>query len=510
MPGSFLASLPTGWSLLFSDNAMMRGEQYADEQRIRILREDSHFVESTCNGSRGSLYRQSLQLSRDSRLSCVCSCPVGLNCKHCAALIFTLQSQARQRPADEAVPDDGGFPGTLERWLSQLPNALGGDSQAGPGWCLHYLLTPDTHVETFKVRLRKDGSPGERQPFYGMREASFRQPSFMTPLDLRIAALVSLIRVSGSGFMLDGENGGETLRLILETGRAYLDWDKPALQPGRSRQARFHWAQRPDGAYQPELVMSDEQAKRLEAIDPLYYLDRERNEVGLLDHGLPAPLARHLLEAPPVPSAQAALFSLTLNEIAPQLPAPAKAVEERTDDVAPVPRLTLGSHHAVNYQPSSGRMVGEHQHRAGLSFVYGATALHGKAKPGQRVRHVENGRVMSVLRQPDAEQALRQQMTALGFRPALRQSQALPKDSAEMFELPSEAAWLQFAQTQLPALRDQGWQIQMQPGFAYDLTPVDAWYVDVDEAPEHSWFDLELGIIVDGERISLLPRGSMR
>ncbi|MEN2505711.1 DEAD/DEAH box helicase [Stutzerimonas stutzeri] len=505
MPGSFLASLPTGWSLLFSDNAMMRGEQYADEQRIRILREDSHFVESTCKGSRGSLYRQSLQLSRDSRLSCVCSCPVGLNCKHCAALIFTLQSQARQRPPDEAAPDDGGFPGTLERWLSQLPNALGGDSQAGPGWCLHYLLTPDTHVETFKVRLRKDGSPGERQPFYGMREASFRQPSFMTPLDLRIAALVSLIRVSGSGFMLDGENGGETLRLILETGRAYLDWDKPALQPGRSRQARFHWAQRPDGAYQPELVMSDEQAKRLEAIDPLYYLDRERNEVGLLDHGLPAPLARHLLEAPPVPSAQAALFSLTLNEIAPQLPAPAKAVEERTDDVAPVPRLTLGSHHAVNYQPSSGRMVGEHQHRAGLSFVYGATALHGKAKPGQRVRHVENGRVMSVLRQPDAEQALRQQMTALGFRPALRQSQALPKDSAEMFELPSEAAWLQFAQTQLPALRDQGWQIQMQPGFAYDLTPVDAWYVDVDEAPEHSWFDLELGIIVDGERISLLP-----
>ena len=508
MSGSFLASLPDGWALMFSENALMRGERYAAEQRIRIGREDGHFVEATCEGSGGSQYRQSLQLSRDSRLSCVCSCPVGLNCKHCAALIFTLQSQAGRQPADAAVPEDSSLPGTLERWLSRLPNALGGDAQTGPGWCLHYLLRPDVHVEVFKVRVRKDGSLGERQPYYGMREASFRQPNFMTPLDLRIAALVPLashVRASGSGFMLGGENGGETLRLILETGRAYLELDQPALQPGRSRQARFNWTQRSDGAYRPELVMIDEQGERLDAIDPLYYLDSERNEVGLLDHGLPTPLARHLLEAPAVPSAQAALFSLTLNEIAPQLPSPSKAVEEQTDDVAPVPRLTLGSHHAVNYQPSSGRMVGEHQHRAGLSFVYGATAVHGKGKPGQRVRHAENGRVLSILRQPDTEQALRQQLKALGFRPALRQSQALPNDSAEMFELPSETAWLQFTQTSLPGLTEQGWQIRMQPGFAYDLTPVDAWYVDLDEAPEHSWFDLELGIIVDGERISLLP-----
>jgi len=505
MRASFHAALPEGWSLPFSENALARGKRYAVENRIKILREDAHFVEATCQGSAGSLYRQSLQLSRDGRLSSVCSCPVGLNCKHCAALILTLQSQAAQQPAETAAQNDSAFPDTLERWLSQLPNALTGDLQANPGWCLHYRLSQDLLVQTFKVRLYKDGSWGEREPYHGMREASFRQPTFMSPLDLRVAALVSLVRVSGNGFMLDGENGGETLRLILETGRAYLDWDRPALQPGRSRPARFQWTQRPDGAYQPELIMAQEQGKLLEAVDPLYYLDSERNEIGLLDHGLPAPVARHLLKAPSVPSAQAALFSLTLNEIAPQLPSPARAVEEQRDDVAPVPRLTLGSHHAVNYQPSSGRMVGEHQHRAGLSFVYGATAVHGKAKPGQRVRHVEGSRVMSILRQPQAEQALRQQMKALGFRAALRQSQALPNDSAEMFELPNEAAWLQFTQTALSELARQGWQIRMQPGFAYDLTPVDAWYVEVDEAPEHSWFDLELGIIVDGERISLLP-----
>ncbi len=74
-----------------------------------------------------------------------------------------------------------------------------------------------------------------------------------------------------------------------------------------------------------------------------------------------------------------------------------------------------------------------------------------------------------------------------------------------MYALASENAWLQFAQVHLPRLREDGWRIDVRPGFAYDLTPVEAWYAEVDEAPEHSWFDLELGIVVEGQRISLLP-----
>jgi len=501
MQGDFLPNLPAAWRLPFSENAIARGQQYATENRTRIVREDSRYVEATCRGSAGSVYRQSLELSRDGRLSCICSCPVGRNCKHCVALIATLETQ----PAKQSEQSGERFPDRLEQWLSQLPEVLGDNQQAGQGWCLHYLLCPDFSVELFKVRQHKNGTQGERQPYYGLREASFRQPSFMQPLDLRMAALATLGRTSGNGFGLNGENGGEILRLILETGRAFLSWEQPALQPGRPRQARFSWNEQSDGSFKPGLDITETSGELITVVDPLYYIDRTRNEMGIVDHGLPTTLARHLLDAPAVPSAQAALFSLTLHEIAPQLPAPAKPEEHQLDDIPPVPHLSLGSHQSVNYQPSSGRMVSEHQHRAGLSFRYGHTQVHGKAKPGQRVHQTEGARVLSIARQPEAEQALRQQLQQLGFRPALRQSQALPKDSAEMLELPNEAAWLNFTQTQLGPLREQGWQVVMQPGFAYDLTPIDAWYAEVDEPPEHSWFDLELGIIVEGERISLLP-----
>lgn len=195
----------------------------------------------------------------------------------------------------------------------------------------------------------------------------------------------------------------------------------------------------------------------------------------------------------------------TAGDAAAQPGTPGHSQTRRIDDLAPRPRLTLGSHQSTNYHLGSGRMVSEQQHRAGLSFVYDRSATHGKSKADERLRQLNEPDILSIARQPVAEQALRQRLQQLGLRPALRQSLALPKDSAEMYELPNESAWLQFVQVQLPLLRDEGWEILIQPGFAYDLRDVEQWYAEIEESPEHSWFELELGIVVDGERISLLP-----
>ena len=178
--------------------------------------------------------------------------------------------------------------------------------------------------------------------------------------------------------------------------------------------------------------------------------------------------------------------------------------ERRVDDLRPVPLLSLGSHMAINYQPGNQRMVSEHQHRAGLSFLYGDARAHGK-RDGERIRHLAGDELQLIARRPQDEQALRRQLEQFGFRPALRQSQALPKDSAEMFQLPGEDAWLRFVQQQLPELRRQGWQIDVHSGFAYDLKTVDSWYADVDESVVDNEFDLDLGIVVDGQRIGILP-----
>lgn len=168
------------------------------------------------------------------------------------------------------------------------------------------------------------------------------------------------------------------------------------------------------------------------------------------------------------------------------------------DDSAPVPQLTLGSHTHTNYDTRSARMVSQAQHRAGLSFRYAEVSVHGKSPRN-------GGPGPAGGRRRDSEQRLREHLQALGFRPSLRQSQALPADSAEMFELDGSSAWVNFVEQQLPRLRKLGWEIQVRPGFHFDLSPVQGWYADVDETEGHGRFNLELGIEVDDQRVSLLP-----
>ncbi|TBU97394.1 DEAD/DEAH box helicase [Stutzerimonas kirkiae] len=173
--------------------------------------------------------------------------------------------------------------------------------------------------------------------------------------------------------------------------------------------------------------------------------------------------------------------------------------------VQPVARLSLASHLGLTYRAGQQRMVREYQHRAGLVFVYAGASVHGR-RDGEPVRLPQADGERLIARQPQAEQALRQRLRELGLSPALRQSQALPNDSAEMFQAASEEGWLQFVQHGLPELRREGWRIEIQPGFLYDFSPVDDWYLDIrhgDGEPNH--IELELGIVIDGHRHSLLP-----
>lgn len=198
----------------------------------------------------------------------------------------------------------------------------------------------------------------------------------------------------------------------------------------------------------------------------------------------------------------AVLFQLDINAFS----ASEATTAQPIDDLQPVAHLALGSHLLSTYQPGNRRTVQQWQHRAGLSFDYAGRQVHGKRiASGERIRQTLDGQPVSIARQIDSEQRLRQQLESLGLRPAMRQSLALPEGSGEMYQLPSDSAWLQFVQQALPELRTQGWQIELKPGFHFDLSPLQGWYAEIEEAPSQDWFDLELGILVDGQRISLLP-----
>ena len=177
--------------------------------------------------------------------------------------------------------------------------------------------------------------------------------------------------------------------------------------------------------------------------------------------------------------------------------------EQLVDDVQPVPRLWLASAEFSAFEPRNGKMQRYIQHRAALSFNYLDQYVSGQKNTDILLRQEQQ--TLRIKRQPDTENVYREQLRSLGFKIATRQSKALPESAGELFELVNDIAWLNFTLNQMQALREQGWELQIDEGFGFDLSPVEDWYANVDEAPERDWFDLELGIIVNGRHLSLLP-----
>jgi len=156
------------------------------------------------------------------------------------------------------------------------------------------------------------------------------------------------------------------------------------------------------------------------------------------------------------------------------------------DNVQPVPRLWLASIEFSAFEPRNGKMQ---------RYILRNTDV--------LIR--QETQTLRIKRHTDVEQSYREQLRILGFKIATRQSKALPESAGELYEMVNDSAWLTFTLNDLPKLRTQGWELQIDEDFGFDLTAVDEWYATVEETPERDWFDLELGIIVNGERLSLLP-----
>lgn len=171
--------------------------------------------------------------------------------------------------------------------------------------------------------------------------------------------------------------------------------------------------------------------------------------------------------------------------------------------IEPQPQLLLNSHVRVHFDARKGRMREQIQHRAALTFDYDGHLVHGKG--GDLVTFIAPQRRLRIRRDPERETQCRQQLAELGFRTALRVSEALSEKDGEPYELAGNERWMQFVREGLPQLREAGWQIRILPDFHFNLAEITGWYARLDEAEDRQWFDLEMGIEVEGQRISLLP-----
>src|SRR5690606_38785541 len=223
-----------------------------------------------------------------------------------------------------------------------------------------------------------------------------------------------------------------------------------------------------------------------------------------------------LLATPPLHPAHAAQVGSAWRALPPLADIPAPPMPEnppRTLACKPVPVLTLARQPGASHRRGRRPFVSTHADpgfHAHLDFSYGDIRLPAVGA-GVEQRLVD-GEWLLVERDNAAENRARQVMSEHGLLPAdahphlhwnlrqlVRPGDYLLRDSRRWHD----ARALLDLHAPLVAA---GFRIELADDFPIDLLPEpEAWYGEIDDSAGNEWFDLALGIEVDGERVPLLP-----
>jgi superfamily II DNA or RNA helicase len=389
---------------------------------------------------------------------------------------------------------------------------------------LLYLIEPD-RIGGMKISawvLTAARSDGDTQfsarPFVPRIGASEDQPRFVTAQDLEMFEM--LVQPSDR-FM--GVAGFDVLRHTILTGRAFWrSLESRPLREGGARPVPFAWQTRPNGSQR----LCSGSPKTLECLlqfEPPVYIDTASGECGPIGLPYPSDLLRRYCHRPAVEPEDVGLENARLagEPGARHFPRLRDIKVERHLLATLLPRLTLiGKSMAAEPKVASSGSGSTVQPAAALHWIYNGIAVNADplvdtdalgandrlgdtAKVGDdelAVRHQQGDIVHHIVRNVERERAWRAQL-----------------DGA-MRDTPwGAAAWLTFMMDGVPALRASGWDVVVDSSFPYQLAAADDWYADLRTpvAPRRGssnvggrsrdWFDLELGVIVDGHCVNLLP-----
>ncbi|MBI3776662.1 MAG: DEAD/DEAH box helicase [Gammaproteobacteria bacterium] len=478
-------------------------------------------------GSERTPYRVMVQISPGSSRSRpqivgTCTCPMHTNCKHVAALLLHAlehdtspapfeisQVAAAQAPADPALRD----------WLKRVAGALApAPAPATPAEIaerLLYILSLDTRysppnltVNNVVVRRLKNGTYGKEQRFNGQLGARF-----ISQADR--AALISLGAINPmttQNPILAGSDGARLLREIIATGRCHWEsGDTPPLTLGEARAAHFEWTMSSDGAQ--HLLCVGENVDIVLAFEIPWYVDITTHSCGPLHTGLPDAVAAALVTAPALRPEHAQLARDALKALEAQAAVPLPRSVERIESIIVKPKPCLHLFTATlavgRYQRWQFNADSVDLELARLSFDYEGIAVTVGDTRAVLTR-MDNGRVVHIPRDLKTEHEALEKISAWYFEPV---------EAGDGYEVPDEHRFdltihgqerverlTNFALHGVDELRAAGWRIDIDPGFTYRRAEnVGDWYADITEDSGNDWFDVELGITVDGKRISLLP-----
>ncbi len=449
-----------------------------------------------------------------------CTCPVGFECKHVAALLIAGLAHLSQQTVTGVRPE-------LVGWLDdfrakRLAAPTGGKRAiARASHVLAYVIADgyqgSAQIMLYKARVASDGSIRSFEgAWYNVENALVKPPKFVTEQDLPILRglwLERSRRLYGGQFGVQGATGAALLEKLIATGRTFASSGANAqhagqlclLRGGAERRGQFTWQTLPDTRMRPALQTEPAATMLMTATEPCWYLDVQTGEAGPVQLAWPAADVADLLSMPAITLDEAPLVGNVLREVTPGVPLPPAYDRSNVHAIsaAPVPVLSLDTLPAMNPAWAPARV------QNALDFATVSFDYEGERVPAQGntilIRFGVHGELIHIQRDAASEKRRLMELRRAGLRvlPSewARGPQPFP---AGMLE-PSDANdWPSFMKHTLPALREKGWLVEMTPSFRHNVIEIDAIEGSLRQTQD-GWFDVEMGITVNGRRVRLEP-----
>ena len=253
-----------------------KGRSYHREGAVRDLRADKggQRLIASVRGTRPRPYHVFVEIDDSDPvvISGRCSCPVGWNCKHAAAVLL----EALRNPPQVERVEENVLDGAVGGWLHQLRQAV--QPPASPETIAYRLDWPTAPgfpfvIDLRVVRILKSGGWGADR---ALPSQQLQNPTanYMTPTDRDIIRLLrggpwsSQLQLSE-----DAEIADLAMRRILATGRCrWQNVASPPLALGPGRPGRFSWQVGADGRQTVGVALDDPSAVVLPSASPWYVL----------------------------------------------------------------------------------------------------------------------------------------------------------------------------------------------------------------------------------------------
>lgn len=527
----------------FSLKELEKGKNYQKKGYVHNITQSDNglALQSIVQGKSDPFYDVDIQIAIKKigiTIEGECSCYIGYNCKHVTATLY--QAIEDQKPSIAHTASNMASP-NIERdksennfWSHFLTTSTTPDktnkttaSQKRKQRIIYILDLIDfrgqleLNVKIYLAYILKNDNNGHLTRF---STTSIAHKTLLNKEHALVLFYLDAIKTQSNqsimfdnDYILTGDMAETTLQHVLKTNCCHWeDKSNPILRLGRPRKTKFTWEATSTGLQHLKSTFRDASIMSLPTAPP-FYLNNDKTTIGKITSDLDdATTAKLINDTPPLPPKQAKQFSTALKknkQLSEHFPLPTVYKQSRPKKHNMIPCLslykgTLEIDDSSTFYPSTKTIEAP---LACISFQYGSQTIPLDSDTQKDViEFVEKDTLMRITRDHKQEiQAIKmiQDLDFFAISPPHAKHPHVNQHTFHIGHLEDTQSQLEFMFEHLPKLKANNWQIDISDDFPLECIDAeeDNWYTEIEEQTDYDWFGFELGIMIDKEKINILP-----